>query len=84
MVSADIPNLNALGYTKKSAAEGQTASTIIFTGVATRLQAPYPIFPGKDVAAAGWSKSWFAKASSTKERVCKTNKKARSCRLVYI
>ena len=61
MVSADDPTAQALGYVAKSAVEGQTCANCNLYQGGTAAAGPCPIFPGKDVAAAGWCKSWVAK-----------------------
>ena len=61
MVSADDPTAKALSYTEKSTTEGQTcANCSLYQG--GDAAGPCPIFPDKDVAAAGWCKSWAPKA----------------------
>lgn len=61
MVSADDPTAKALGYVAKSAVDGQTCANCNLYQGGTAASGPCPIFPGKDVAAAGWCKSWVAK-----------------------
>ena len=62
MLSADDPTAKALSYTDKSTTAGQTCANCgIYQGGAAATGA-CPIFPGKDVAAAGWCKSWVAKS----------------------
>lgn len=62
MVSADDPTAKALGYIAKSATKGQTCANCSLYQGGTAASGPCPIFPGKDVAAAGWCKSWVKKA----------------------
>lgn len=62
MVSADDPTAKALSYTEKSAKQGQTCANCSLYQGGSAASGPCPIFPGKDVAAAGWCKSWVAKA----------------------
>ena len=62
MVSADDPTAKALSYTAKSTKEGQTCANCSLYQGGTAASGPCPIFPGKDVAAAGWCTSWVAKA----------------------
>jgi len=62
MVSADDPTAKALSYTGKSAKDGQTCANCSLYQGGSAASGPCPIFPGKDVAAAGWCKSWVAKA----------------------
>ena len=61
MVSADDPTAKALGYVEKSATAGQTCANCNLYQGGDKASGPCPIFPGKDVAAAGWCKSWVAK-----------------------
>ena len=61
MVSPDDPTAKALEYTEQSTQEGQNcANCNLYQGGAAASGA-CPIFPGKDVAGAGWCKSWVAK-----------------------
>jgi len=62
MVSADDPTAKALGYVAKSATAGQTCANCSLYQGGTAAAGGCPIFPGKDVAAAGWCKSWVKKA----------------------
>ena len=62
MLSADDPTAKALSYTEKSTAAGQTCANCSLYQGGTAAAGPCPIFPGKDVAAPGWCKSWAAKA----------------------
>ena len=60
MLSLDDPTAKALGYVEVSATEGQTcANCNLYQGGDTA--GACAIFPGKDVAAAGWCRSWVAK-----------------------
>ena len=61
MVSVDEPTAVALGYTEKSTVAGQTCVNCALYQGGTAAAGPCPIFPGKDVAAAGWCKSWVKK-----------------------
>ena len=61
MVSADDPTAKALGYTANSTTEGKHCSNCNLYQGGTAASGPCPIFPGKDVAATGWCKSWVAK-----------------------
>ena len=54
-----IPVLAIAGFESKSYAAMLTADDPYKGG--TAAAGPCPIFPGKDVAAAGWCKSWIAK-----------------------
>ncbi len=61
MVSADDPTAKALAYTAKSTTDGQTCANCNLYQGGSAAAGPCTIFPGKDVAAAGWCKSWVAK-----------------------
>ena len=61
MVTADDPTAKALGYTDKSTTAGQTCANCVLYQGGSAATGPCPVFPGKDVAAAGWCKSWAAK-----------------------
>ncbi|MBT8120106.1 MAG: high-potential iron-sulfur protein [Gammaproteobacteria bacterium] len=61
MLSADDPTAKALAYTEKSTVEGQNCANCNLYQGGTAASGGCPIFPGKDVAAAGWCKSWVAK-----------------------
>lgn len=53
----------ALGYVHASTTDGQTCMNCQFyTGAADAEWGPCGIFPGKDVAAKGWCKTWVQKA----------------------
>lgn len=60
MVSLDDPTAKALQYTEKSTTDGQTCANCKLYQGGTAASGPCPLFPGKDVAAAGWCKSWVA------------------------
>ena len=62
MLTTDDPTAKALSYTDKSTKDGQSCSNCNLYKGGTEASGPCPIFPGKDVAAAGWCKSWVAKA----------------------
>ena len=62
MLSADDPTAKALGYVAKSTVDGQTCANCSLYQGGTAASGGCPIFPGKDVAAAGWCKSWVKKA----------------------
>lgn len=62
MLATDDPTAIALGYTEKSTTAGQTCANCLLYQGGAAASGPCPIFPGKDVAAAGWCKSWVAKA----------------------
>lgn len=61
MVSVDDPTAKALGYVEKSVVDGKTcANCNLYTGTGG-ASGPCAIFPGKEVAAAGYCNSWIAK-----------------------
>ena len=62
MLSVDDPTAKALGYTEKSTTAGQTCANCNLYQGGDKAAGACPIVPGKDVAAAGWCKSWVAKA----------------------
>jgi len=62
MLSADDPTAKALSYTDKSTVEGKSCSNCMLYQGGTAASGPCPVFPGKEVAATGWCKSWAAKA----------------------
>lgn len=62
MLSMDDPTAQALQYTDKSTVEGQSCANCGIYQGGSAASGPCPIFPGKDVAATGWCKSWVAKA----------------------
>jgi hypothetical protein len=62
MVSPDDPTAKALQYTEHSTQKGKSCSTCNLYQGGTAASGPCPIFPGKEVAATGWCKSWVAKA----------------------
>ena len=61
MLSADDPTAKALSYMDKSMTAGQSCANCQLYQGGTAATGPCAIFPGKDVAAAGWCKSWIAK-----------------------
>jgi hypothetical protein len=61
MVSVDDPTAKALGYMEVSATEGSSCSNCALFSGGTAATGPCAIFPGKEVAAAGWCKSWAKK-----------------------
>jgi hypothetical protein len=62
MVSPDDPTAKALQYTEHSTeADKHCGNCNLYQG-GTAASGPCPIFPGKEVAATGWCKSWVAKA----------------------
>ena len=62
MLSPDDPTAKALQYTEHSTeADKHCGNCNLYQGGAA-ASGPCPIFPGKEVAATGWCKSWVAKA----------------------
>lgn len=56
------PQAVALQYTHKSTVAGQNcANCQLYTGDASAEWGPCAIFPGQNVASAGWCKAWVAK-----------------------
>ncbi|MFT5657501.1 MAG: hypothetical protein ACI9KN_000774 [Gammaproteobacteria bacterium] len=62
MVTIDDPTAIALGYTDKSTTASQTCANCMLYQGGAAASGPCPIFAGKEVAAAGWCKSWVAKS----------------------
>lgn len=62
MLSADDPTAKMLNYTDKSTTAGETCENCGIYQGGTNSTGACPIFPGKDVAATGWCKSWVAKS----------------------
>jgi hypothetical protein len=62
MVSADDPTAKALQYTEHSTEAGKHCGNCNLYQGGTAASGPCPIFPGKEVVATGWCKSWVAKA----------------------
>lgn len=61
MLSVDDPTAKSLGYVEKSTVEGQNCANCNLYQGGSAAAGGCPIFPGKDVAAAGWCKSWVKK-----------------------
>jgi hypothetical protein len=61
-VTSDDPVAKAMEYTATSTKAGQSCSGCNLYQGGSEAMGPCPIFPGKEVAAAGWCKSWVAKA----------------------
>jgi hypothetical protein len=61
MVSPSDPTAQALAYTEHSATDGQDCANCNFYQGGSAATGPCPIFPGKEVHATGWCKSWIAK-----------------------
>lgn len=61
MVSADDPTAKALHYTDQSAEAGKSCGNCALYQGGSAAAGPCPIFPGKEVAAAGWCSSYVAK-----------------------
>lgn len=62
MVSPDDPTAKALEYTDHSTQKDKHCANCSLYQGGTEASGPCPIFPGKEVAATGWCKSWAAKA----------------------
>ncbi len=62
MLSVNDPTAKALGYVEKSTVAGQNCINCNLYQGGTAAAGGCPIFPGKDVAGAGWCKSWVKKA----------------------
>ena len=62
-VSPDDPTAKSLAYVEQSTKEGQWCLNCqLYTGKDGDAYGPCAIFPGKEVAAKGWCKSWVKKA----------------------
>ena len=62
-VDPDEPQAKALSYVHQSPlAERNCANCRLYTGSADTAWGPCAIFPGKQVAAAGWCSAWVARA----------------------
>lgn len=63
MLGVDDPTAQALGYVEASATDGQSCTNCaLYSGAADAAAGPCAIFPGKDVSATGWCRSWNLKA----------------------
>ena len=63
-VDSSDPQAKALSYVHSSAQEGENcANCQLYTGVASAEWGPCAIFPGKQVAGAGWCSAWVKKAN---------------------
>ena len=63
MVDLNDPTAKALKYTETSTVEGSSCSSCtLYLGAAGTTSGPCAIFPGKEVAAAGWCASYAKKA----------------------
>ena len=62
-VDPSDPQARALSYVHESPqADRNCANCRLYTGPADTAWGPCAIFPGKQVAAAGWCSAWVAKA----------------------
>lgn len=61
MLSPDDPTAKALAYTEHSTEADKHCGNCNFYQGGTAASGPCAIFPGKDVVATGWCKSWIAK-----------------------
>lgn len=57
------PTAQALAYTHQSTTDGSMCKNCQFFKGGEKAWGECAIFPGKEVNAQGWCKSWFAKAS---------------------
>ena len=62
MLSPDDPTAKALAYTEHSTEADQHCGNCNFYQGGTAASGPCPLFPGKDVVATGWCKSWIKKS----------------------
>ena len=63
MLDPSDPQAQGLGYVAKSPNAGQTCANCgQYKGAAGASKGPCQIFPGKDVAAAGYCKAWVKKS----------------------
>ena len=63
-IDPDDPQAKALSYVHESPKpDSICANCQLYTGAADAEWGPCAIFPGKDVAAAGWCSAWVAKAN---------------------
>jgi hypothetical protein len=59
------PTAHALGYVTQSTKPGENCGNCAqFQGKASSAQGPCTIFPGKNVASAGWCLSWVKKPAA--------------------
>jgi hypothetical protein len=64
LVSPEAPEAKALGYvedaktSKESPGGNHCGDCALFQGASGAVQGPCQIFPGKQVKAAGWCRSW--------------------------
>jgi hypothetical protein len=61
MVSISGPTAKALGYTETGTVEGKTCENCMLFSAPMGTAGNCAIFPGKQVAAAGYCNSWAAK-----------------------
>jgi hypothetical protein len=61
-VSPDDPTAKALAYTEHSTQPDKHCGNCNLYQGGTAASGPCPIFPGKEVVATGWCKSWVKKA----------------------
>ena len=61
-LSMEDPTAKALGYVEVSATDGKWCDNCNFWQGGDAKWGGCPIFPGKQVAAKGWCKSWIKKA----------------------
>jgi hypothetical protein len=64
LVSSDSPEAKALGYVEDAKASKESqgghhcGDCALFQGASGAAQGPCQVFPGKQVKAAGWCRSW--------------------------
>lgn len=61
LLAESDPVAQALGYVTTSATDGQACANCALYQGGGAAQGGCPIFPGKEVLAAGWCKSWVVK-----------------------
>ena len=61
-LSVDDPTAKQMGYVTKSATDGQSCANCQLYQGGDAAKGGCPIFPGKDVMASGWCKSWTPKS----------------------
>lgn len=61
LVTADDPTAKALSYTAQSENPDQTCANCALYQGGDAPQGVCPLFPGKEVVATGWCKSWAPK-----------------------
>ncbi len=62
LVTSDDPTAQALGYTENSEKPDQSCATCALYQGGDAPEGNCPLFPGKQVVATGWCKSWAPKS----------------------